>query len=168
MQKFGWQWCDYNRGLGVRWNHLENCKRHKKMQEKGREMGNTDRMKSGWLTWKVNVCSVKMLMDWAALPSVCVHECVCAREGRMVNAIVFAHVSVWTVTSRTMNMHACVHHVLPPERLITQDGWSTHNRTFNQSFASLQTVHENVMCKTNKQKNNTCSETAVFLVDWEF
>lgn len=125
-QKFCWQWCDYYWGLGMRRNHLQNWKRHKIHKRWWRGRGGNEeywqRMKSGWLTWKVNVCSVKVLMDWAALPFVCLHVCVCAREGRMVNAIVFAHVSVWTVTSRSMNMHACVHDILFAERLITP-GW---------------------------------------------
>lgn len=62
-----------------------------------------------WLTWKVNVCSIKMLMDWAGLSSVCVWGR--EKEEKMFYAIVFAHVpsSVCTYTSKSMNMHVCVH-----------------------------------------------------------
>ncbi len=64
-----------------------------------------------WLTWNVNVCGVKMLMDWAGLSPLYVWE----RE-EMVYAIVFAHipsfvcvcVSVCMSTSKHMHMHVCV------------------------------------------------------------
>lgn len=117
------------------------------------------RMKSGWLTWKVNVCSVKVLMDWAALPFVCLHVCVCAREGRMVNAIVFAHVSVWTVTSRSMNMHACVHDILSAERLITPgwvidvwSDWVLHPYELCTKMSCAKRKPKQTNKQTNKQK----------------
>lgn len=48
-----------------------------------------------WLTWKVNVCSVKMVMDRAGLSSACARVCVCVRERNreedMFYAFVFAH-----------------------------------------------------------------------------
>lgn len=148
-QKFCWQWCDYYWGLGIRRNLLENRKRNTIRKRCGEGSGGNvrgqeywQRMKSGWLTWKVNVYSVKMLMDWAALLSVCGCMCVCVREGRVVNTIVFAHMGPW--------IFICAFMMSSPQR-----DW--YHRTADQRMiglnsASLWTVHENFMCEKNKIK----------------